>query len=76
MWLDRYGEEEIKVCDLSRGIADVNKAIGREEGAMNEAAKNARNLKKMGMSVEDIAKVLEKDVSQVKELLESKEMKS
>ena len=38
------------MCDLSRGIADVNKAIGREEGAMNEAAKNARNLKKMGMS--------------------------
>ena len=60
------------MCDLSRGIADVN----YEKGAMNEAAKNARNLKKMGMSVEDIAKVLEKDVSQVKELLESKEMKS
>lgn len=38
--------------------------------------KHARNLKNMGMSEKDIAKVLETDVSQVKELLESKEMKS
>ena len=64
------------MCNLSRGIADVNKAIGREEGAMLEAAKNARNLKKIGMSNEEIAKILETDVNRVEKLLASAENKS
>ena len=40
---------------------------------MLEATKAARNLKKAGMSVEEIAKILETDVNKVEELLTSSE---
>lgn len=68
--------EVLEMCNLSKGIADANKAIGREEGVMLEAAKNARNLKKLGMSDEEIAKIQERDVKEVKELLASTVNKS
>ena len=57
------------MCNLSKGIEN----IGMAKGAMLEATKAARNLKKAGMSVEEIAKVLETDVNKVEELLTSSE---
>ncbi|MDD7270906.1 MAG: hypothetical protein PUH25_03385 [Spirochaetales bacterium] len=55
------------MCNLSKGIED----IGMAKGAMLEATKAAHNLKKVGMSVEEIAKILETDVNKVEKLLAS-----
>ena len=55
------------MCNLSKGIEN----IGMAKGAMLEATKAARNLKKAGMSVEEIAKILETDVNKVEKLLAS-----
>ena len=46
--------EVFEMCNLSKGIED----IGIAKGAMLEATKAARNLKKAGMSVEEIGELL------------------
>ena len=63
--------EVLEMCNLSKGIEDFGMAQGITKGAILEATKAARNLKKVGMSVEEIAKILETDVNKVEELLTS-----
>ena len=48
----------------------------RNEGKAESEAKTARNLKKIGMGDEEIAKILETDVNRVEELLASGEKKN
>ena len=65
--INKIESEVFEMCNLSKGIED----IGMAKGAMLEATKAARNLKKAGMSVEEIAKILETDVNKVEKLLAS-----
>ena len=65
--INKIEREVFEMCNLSKGIED----IGMAKGAMLEATKAARNLKKVGMSVEEIAKILETDVNKVEKLLAS-----
>ena len=65
--------EVLEMCNLSKGIEDFGMAQGITKGAILEATKAARNLKKKGMSVEEISQILETDVNKVEELLASSE---
>ena len=65
--INKIEREVFEMCNLSKGIED----IGMAKGAMLEATKAARNLKKVGMSVEEIAKILDTDVNKVEKLLAS-----
>ena len=62
-------EKEVKhTCEQMERI--------RNEGKAESEAKTARNLKKIGMGDEEIAKILETDVNRVEELLASGEKKN
>lgn len=69
--INKIESEVFEMCNLSKGIEDIGMAKGMAKGAMLEATKAAHNLKKVGMSVEEIAKILETDVNKVEKLLAS-----
>lgn len=46
---------------------DAREELGRNEGENDSKRRTARNLTKMGMSIEQIAEAVEEDISVVKE---------
>ena len=62
------------MCNLSEGIFKTEYDRGVAEGVMIQDSIIACNLRKRGMTIEEIAKILEKEVNVVKELLRRDEM--
>ena len=68
------------MCNLSQGLVEEGREEGREEGiaegiAKGRAEERAGIIIKMynkGFTVEEIAETIDKDVEEVKEIIESK----
>ncbi len=66
---EEISKEVLDVCNLSTGVLNKGISIGETRGDLNRAKKTAYRLQKRGMSLTDIAEIVDVSVSTVQEWL-------
>jgi predicted transposase YdaD len=61
------------MCNLSRGVWEDGKAEGEAIGKARKEVKIIINMSKKGYTIEQIADVTDKDVEEVKAIIENRE---